>query len=78
MSGVMSPRALAVAKEKIADRLEQVERMAVSDVQVTTKGMIYEMFNDANSSIAAMWCGCARSALCNLLPPAPPAARPGS
>ena len=55
MSGIMSPRAVQLAKDKIQERLAQVEKMKVSDVQVTTKGMIYEMFNDANSSIAAMW-----------------------
>ena len=32
--GPMSPRALEMAKQKITERLEQVEQMKVSDVQV--------------------------------------------
>ncbi len=78
MSGAMSPRALALAKEKISDRLEQLERMKVSDVQVTTKGMIYEMFNDANSSIAALWCGLRALCCSRLFPPSRPAPCSGS
>jgi|EP01046_Picozoa_sp_COSAG06_P021326 hypothetical protein len=75
---MMSPRALATARGKIEERLEQVAQMQVSDVQVTTSGMIYEMFNDANSSIAAMWCAlplplAARAAPCRL--PRDPARR---
>lgn len=49
---------MAANRETIRQRLQQIEAMknnAANGSEISTKSLIYDLFNDANSSTAAMW-----------------------